>query len=187
MLARELLNGGYQRVIWLDADVLVFDPARFSVDVSEGCAFGREVWIQRSADGQLKAYKNVHNAVACFCQDSTFLDFYIETCKSIIGRANAGLPPQIVGTKLLTALHNIVGFQLIHRVAMASPLILRDLSSGSSSAIDLLSEMSSGPLCAANLCGSLVGKHTDGVDLEMPMLASACDLLMRTKGSRLNP
>lgn len=186
VLARELLDAGYERVIWLDADVLVFDPLRFSIQISEGCAFAREVWVQRSADGQLKTYKNVHNAFACFCQESTFLDFYIETCKSIIGRAHVEFPPHIVGSKLLTALHNIVDFQLVHSVAMASPLIVNDLNLGSSAAIDLLSEMTSGPICAASLCASLVGGRTDGVDLKTPLITTAIDLLMRTKGARLN-
>ncbi len=185
-LARELLDAGYERVIWLDADMLVFDPERFFVHIKSGCAFGREIWVQKSADGKLKTYKNVHNAFACFCHDSSFLDFYIDSCLSILGRSSAGVPPQIVGTKLLTALHNIIGFQLLDGVGMASPLIIRELAEGGDDAIDLLGEMSSGPVQALNLCASLIGKPVDGVTIDAEMVKTASEVLLKTRGSRLN-
>ena len=36
------------------------------------------------------------------------LDFYIHACERIVGAASGQIPNQIVGTKLLTALHNMV-------------------------------------------------------------------------------
>jgi len=97
-LARELLDTGFERTIWLDADVLVFDPDDFRITVDTGSAFGREVWVQGDGRGGLKVFRNVHNAVALFCRGDSFLDFYAEACERIIGRADGGLPPQIVGT-----------------------------------------------------------------------------------------
>lgn len=185
-LARQLLNEGYDRVIWLDADVLIFDPKRFVVNIIQGSAFGREVWVQRSADGQLKAYKNVHNAVCCFCQDATFLDFYMETCLSMLGRSEGGLPPQIVGTKLLTALHNIVGFQLIESIGMASPLVLNDIAMGTTTAIDLLLKVSQGPLYGANLCASLVDGVSDGVRLDSKQMDIIVNKLQLRNGAQFN-
>jgi hypothetical protein len=44
---RDLLRD-FDRAIWFDADVLVFAPDRLAVDCSEGYAFSREVWVQRS-------------------------------------------------------------------------------------------------------------------------------------------
>jgi hypothetical protein len=49
---RQRLDAGYERVIWMDADVFVFDPANLVFDFSAeslttGYAFGREVWLFR--------------------------------------------------------------------------------------------------------------------------------------------
>ncbi len=185
VLARELLNAGYQRVIWLDADVLVFDPARFFITITSGSAFGREIWVQKSVDGQLKAYKNVHNAFSCFCANSSFLDFYIDACQRIVGRTNGNVPPQIVGTKLLTALHNMIGFQLVDGVGMASPLIVQDILNNTSKAIELLCETSAGPLCAVNLCASIVGKPSGGITIDPMMIQTISQKLVSSRGACL--
>ena len=47
---RQQLDAGYKRVIWMDADIFVFDPARLVFDFSAeslttGYAFGREVFL----------------------------------------------------------------------------------------------------------------------------------------------
>jgi len=177
-LARELLDEGYERTIWLDADVLVFDPAIFRIDVTTGSAFGREVWVQEDGKGGLKAYRNVHNAVALFCTDDSFLDFYAEACERIIGRADGGLPPQIVGTKLLTALHNIIGLQLIENVAMASPLVVRDIVGGGGAALGRLTGGLKAPPAAVNLCSSLAGTVSDGVELDEAKMETAVNRLL---------
>lgn len=52
-LARNFIDQGYGRTVWLDAAALVFDPAGFNIAVTEGCAFGREVWIQQNDRGRL--------------------------------------------------------------------------------------------------------------------------------------
>src|SRR5450631_1104892 len=53
---RQRLDAGYQRVIWMDADMFVFDPAKLVFDfsaesLSTGYAFGREVWLFRDLAG----------------------------------------------------------------------------------------------------------------------------------------
>ncbi len=52
---RQRLDAGYQRVIWMDADIFVFDPARLVFDfpsesVTTGYAFGHEVWLSLDVD-----------------------------------------------------------------------------------------------------------------------------------------
>jgi hypothetical protein len=55
---RQQLDAGYQRVIWLDADVFVFDAAQLVFNfpaehLTTGYAFGREVWLSRQRSGLL--------------------------------------------------------------------------------------------------------------------------------------
>ena len=50
---RNRLDDGYRQVIWMDADVFVFDPERLDLSfpaeaLPTGYAFGREVWLHRA-------------------------------------------------------------------------------------------------------------------------------------------
>ena len=43
--AQRFLRGGYDWVIWMDADMLVFAPERLIVDLQQACTFGQEHWV----------------------------------------------------------------------------------------------------------------------------------------------
>ena len=88
------------------------------------------------------------------------------------------MPNQIVGTKFLTALHNIVAFPLINSVGMLSPVVLRDIALGGGDAVDRLIEESPDPLAAVNLCMSLVGGAGGGVQLSDQRMELICDRLI---------
>lgn len=133
-LIRDALEGGAETALWLDADVLVFAPRRFDPLIDADHAFGREIWIE-SRDGGFRARRNVHNAVVLMRRANPVLDYYIHTAERILGRITdqdtpARVPPQIIGPKLLGALHNITGFPLIDTVAMLSPPVLGDIAGG---------------------------------------------------------
>lgn len=158
VLREALESGGYGQAIWLDADMLVFDPA-LSIDFEGTCAFGRETWIQEGKNGKLRAIRNVHNAVCVFRSGCPVLPFLIQTVESMVRRVDKDrIAPQMVGPKLLTALHNIAGFPLLPQVGAMSPPVIEDLASGGGPALDLLRRESSAPPQAANLCASLSGE-----------------------------
>jgi len=177
-LIQALLAEGYERAIWLDSDILVFDPNDFEIGVTAQCAFGREVWVQSGGGAGLRTYRNVHNAISVFVTGNSFLDFYADACESIVGRHRPGMAPQIVGTKLLTALHNLIGFALIDDVGMFSPLVMRDIAAGGGVALDRLCGETPGRIRAANLCASLVGHTVDGVAVTANLLERSCDRLL---------
>ncbi|MCZ6710486.1 MAG: hypothetical protein O7B25_08995, partial [Gammaproteobacteria bacterium] len=91
------------------------------------------------------------------------LPFLIHATLRIIHQVDpAHLAPQLVGPKLLSALHNIVGFDLIDRVGAFSPLVIDALEHQQEHEHDrdqqrvldtLLRETPT--LAGANLCGSL--------------------------------
>jgi len=177
--ARESL-AEYERVIWLDSDVLVFDPG-FDIGADTGgagCAFGREIWVQEDRRGRLEVRPNVHNAVCLFERGTPVLDFLIFASEHIVGQIEGGFPDQIAGPKLLTALHNMIGFPLIHSCGMTSPLVLRDLACGDGPALELLIGESEAPLSAVNLCSSFVGKTWDGVTVDDGLIDAAASALL---------
>jgi hypothetical protein len=89
---RQRLDAGYQRVVWMDADVFVFDPAKLVLDYSAeslttGYAFGREVWLSRDTTGVNHVTPpRAHNAATFFTQDAVDLDMLITLIRHIDAR-----------------------------------------------------------------------------------------------------
>src|SRR6185295_2010938 len=67
-LVKDAHRRGYDRAIWLDADVLVFRPELFTIDVVEGYAFSRETWVTRVGD-RWRAVSSVNNCVFACMRD----------------------------------------------------------------------------------------------------------------------
>ncbi len=154
LLAKQFLNQGYDRAIWLDADVLIFNPHSLQIEITEEYAFGLETWVQWK-NHQLKAYSKVHNAICVFCAGNSFLDFYIHACQRIIKHfQGTQMVPQLVGPKFLTLLHNTMHLPLIREVAMFSPLVLKDILNGGGKALTLHQQKHNHPIYAANLSAS---------------------------------
>lgn len=176
-----LLDDGWARVVWIDADIYVFRPDLLDVGVEDGYAFGREHWVQPDSGAKLRVYNNVHNAVLVFTPAGrTTLDFYAEQAVRILLAAGSSVPPQLVGPKLLTALHNVVRFPLLDSVGMASPQVIRDLAQGGGTAWKMLNAAHGGGLAALNLSTSLLGTTTDGVKLTDALLEHAVETLTRS-------
>jgi hypothetical protein len=155
VLLQEALEEGYEEVIWMDADVLVFDP-ELRLEFEGSCAFGQEIWVQ-PVDDAFAARRNVHNAVCVFRRGCPVLPFLIYTVASIIRRIDpAHIAPQIVGPKLMTALHSICGFPLLPQVGALSPAVVVDMCEGGGPALNLLRRKSVVKPQAVNLCASLI-------------------------------
>jgi hypothetical protein len=173
---QQFLAAGYQRVVWLDADFLIFAPDNFQLPepghLPEGYALGREVWVQpkilEQKAGQeapenkaikFKTYKKVHNAFllfdAQFGQRNSFLDFYSAHAERLLEKVNGPIPPQFIGPKLLTALHNVVQCPVQESAGMLSPWTINDILAGGGPALKLFRDKSPQPLAGANLCSSL--------------------------------
>ncbi|MFP6817485.1 MAG: hypothetical protein VB949_17735 [Pseudomonadales bacterium] len=156
LLINEAIDQGYQQAGWIDADVLLFAPRLLQLDFEQSCAFGREYWVEADRRGRLKVRRNVHNAICVFRAGCPVLQFLIHATQRIIRQVNpAHVAPQLVGPKLLSALHNIVGFDLIDSVGGFSPLVIDSLEQGHGQALGALLRETPVPLAGANLCSSL--------------------------------
>jgi hypothetical protein len=151
MAVRDALEQGYETVMWLDADFLIFNPDAFAV-LEEPYAVGREVWVQEDEGGRLKVYKKVHNAFLLFRQGNSFLDFYVETAGRMLSLNKGTMPPQFIGPKLLTALHNVAVLPVMEAAGMLSPLVIKDIITDGGEALDKFTENSPRPIAGANLC-----------------------------------
>lgn len=167
------LKEGYQRVVWCDADFLIFNPDEFCLPDAD-YALGREVWIQQHGENDLKVYTKVHNAFLMFAAANHFLDFYADSAERLLRLNRGGMPPQFIGPKLLTALHNIVQCPVLETAGMLSPPVMRDVIEGGGRALDLFLDKSAAEICAANLSGSL----TDREGFSEVRMARLIDCLM---------
>lgn len=153
IVIKEALAKGYEAVVWLDADFLIFDKNNFDLP-NELYAIGREVWVQHHKHGKLKAYKKVHNAFLMFRPGNSFLEFYADTAERLLRSNQGSMPPQFIGPKLLTALHSVSVLPVLETAGMLSPLVIRDILLGGGEALDLFKARSSQVISGANLCTS---------------------------------
>ena len=185
LLARRLLEA-HERVVWVDADVVVFDPERFVIDAPEGYAFCREAWLSLTPEGRVQSSPRVNNAVLVFARGNPFLDFYVHACEMIGRRAGGVVPQAAFGTRFLTVLHEAMPLPLLGSVALASPLVLRGLAAGEDAMVRLYMNRFSSHACALNLCASFRGRRIDGVDVDDALLAAVLERLVSTRGEALN-
>ena len=135
------LAEGYDCVVWCDADFLIFNPESFVLPDTE-YALGREVWVQYDAKQRLRSFVKVHNALLMFRRGNTFLDFYRATAERLLRLNQGRMPPQFIGPKWLTALHNIALCPVMESAAMLSPLVMRDCLAGQGEALRLFRKKS---------------------------------------------
>lgn len=186
LVARELLGCGYERTIWVDADVVIFDPDRFAIGVTEGYAFCREVWVGRKEDGgELTRWEGVNNAVSVFVAGNVFLDFYIHACLSLVAHKDR-IHRLDASTYFLTTLHGLMGLPLLNEVGMLSPVMMADLDRGTDAALRAYMARLGTPIRAANLCSSFRGSLRDGVPVDDRLFEASIDRLLATHGDAVN-
>ncbi len=178
MILKEALETGYNTVVWMDADFLVFDPAEFVLPDTD-YALGREVWVQRDSAGTLRVYRKVHNAFLLFRRNNSFLSFYLETAIRLLGLNTGTIPPQFIGPKLLTALHNVAQLNVFECAGMFSPMVVKDMIRGRGPALEKFNSNTSVPVTAANLCISSCDKN----ELTTKEMEQLIDLLLTRRGT----
>jgi len=153
--ARHYLDAGWGRVVWLDADILIPDPDRFTIPPGAPHAFGREYWLWRDDAGGLVGRWAVNNAVAMFTAGSSLLPFYIDACETL-ARDAASLNRLDLGPKFLTALNNAVTLPLIPDLATLSPTLVAEIADGDGGeAIAAHAAAWAAPVTAMHLCRSV--------------------------------
>ena len=157
----------YERVVWFDADTLLFAPSELSVDIPDTFALGEETWIEEDGNGRLKPRRNLHNAVLVIRRGDPVLPFLIRCTERILSKIDPDrIAPQIVGPKLMSALNPMADFTVLKSVGALSPLVIRDIAAGRGNALSLFRRRSSFPLAGANLCASLVGADAPAIPVE---------------------
>lgn len=185
VVAKELLAEGYERTVWADADLLVFDPGALALPVTQGFAFCLELWLYSDASGAQRVSPRVNNAMAVFCVGSLHLDFFIDAAVRI-GRQRESIGKLDIGTAFLSPLRQILPFPLLDTVGMLSPAFLTEVAVGRPQGLHAYMQALPAPLAAANLCASLQDARVQGVVAGETVFEQAVERLLASRGEMLN-
>ena len=180
VLAKKFLAEGYERVIWIDADLLIFDSQSFAVETIDGVHFCRETWVDSDLDGNIVHQKKYNNSVSVFHKDNVFLDFYIDACLKLVD-SREKIPHVLVGTTFLTTLHEIYPFGEIRNVGIISPALVYDLISGNTEFLIKFREWHGASVHAANLCGSMQHHTFHGIEIDESSMQKVVEKLLEQK------
>ena len=187
--AKRLLTGNVDRVIWVDADVVVFDPQCFVIDDTLPFAFCTELWIDRLRGGRLRVDRRINNAVSVYTRGNTFLDYYHFACLQLARNPKLQLGKISFGTQFLMGHRAILGSLLLDSVGMVSPPMLQSLAAGESNEAEILRrDFLSAPVFAANLCASFRNEVYAGISMQDSLYSAALKTLVgqRTAGRDVN-
>ena len=167
-IAKKFLDSGYDRAIWIDADVVIFDLENLLVNTKEDYLLCREIWLDTKNDANLgkrtlSCIKKVTNSLLFFRKNNSFLDFYIYACKSIIKNQKDKFSRLAVSTEFLSKLSDIIELPLFPNMGLFSPILMHGLVEDRTTVIQLYAESLESPVFAANLCLSYRNQSYKGI------------------------
>lgn len=185
-LAKEYLSNGYERTIWMDADVIIFNTEKFVINIESDFAFCKEVWFDTSPGKKLMCLYNITNGVTVFTIKNNFLDFFIYACKQLIKNAQKNAIPFEINIRFLTMLYKHLKYPLLTNVGQFSPLILDGIVNNREMLLKAYMQHFGSPNYASNLCLSFRNKTHSGITINDEIFKRVIEKLIKTKGEVLN-
>jgi hypothetical protein len=178
-LIKLALAEGYERAIWMDADILVFAADHLDFAPTERISFPRETWLA-PAETRWTARLTLNNCVVVCPRGDPDLDLVIQATRH---RARHPVTDNLqVGVDLVRGLHSFMTFPLLSNVGMFSNHAVMAIAEGREEVIYHQAVHHGSPVYAANLCAS---DHLSPVVPEA-MAHAAMDRLERTAGEVVN-
>jgi hypothetical protein len=181
ILVRQAHDAGYDRAIWIDADIFVFAPEHLLVDLESRYAFARETWVARADGERWMAFAGVNNSVFVCMAGEPDLEFLIAATRHIAMHRQIRSNYQ-VGGDMIKGLHASLDFQTLDNVGMFSADIVDALARGDTAILHAQARLHGAPVYAANLCAS--ANYVNPVSQDAALLA--IDTLARTRGEVVN-
>lgn len=175
-----LAEEGYDRVIWMDADIFVFAPDRLDFAPGTRIAMPLETWLWH-ADGEWKVRRTLNNCVVVCPKGDPDIDLFVQATRHR-ARHHPVTHNHELGVHLIRGMYEFLRFELLTNVGMFSNEFLIALVEGDQAAIRLQALEHQTPVYAANICAS------DHLWPTVPeaQAHAAMDLLERTGGDVVN-
>lgn len=152
--AENVLSGNHERVIWVDADVLIFDPSELAhhVDAVHEHGFARELFL-RVSGRRTELQWGLNNALMVFDRDAPVLADYLRIGLARLDSYRDGeVPRTALGPTLLQSLDAARGLNRIQGVGLFTPAMLEPFAAGRDELMRLYLSHCAVPPAAANLC-----------------------------------
>lgn len=152
--AQDMLSGDYHRVIWVDADVVVFDAgglARHVAAVRE-YGFAHELFM-RISGRRTDTRWGLNNALMVFERHAPVLTDYLQICLARLeGFRDGEVSRTAMGPTLLRQLDSVERLNRIEGVGLFTPAMLQPFAAGRDALMHKYLSHCPVPPTAANLC-----------------------------------
>jgi len=146
--ADQYLNSGWDKVIWMDADLYIPHPSRFIIPNTSNFWLTAELWVD-AENRQPSFSKRVNNAILVFNKENFFLKYYRDACIKIIKHKKAPMAHTEIGTKFLTGISHLL--PQLKGVSLFSPFLLYSFYNKDQDLINSYLKKLESPIYAANM------------------------------------
>jgi hypothetical protein len=188
-LMQALFDEGEEAVVWVDADVLVFDPAGLHVPRRPGFLVIDEVTVGSEPNGTpVISERGVNGALLGASRGNATFDAYRQAIESVVREAPAGkVPRTVAGPQLLTQLAKQHAMERLTTVGLFTPAMLADLAHGKENLPRAFSLAFGHRVAAANLCHFFRDMLLErSVPVYDDAMMQAIDRLLESRGEIVN-
>ncbi len=179
--ARAFLQQGFEQVIWMDADLFIFQPERLQLPVFPDFRYCKEVWLHRAKSGEIYPAQKVNNSVCIFGPDGLrHLDEYIQHCTAVFESTEALTNGLVMATEVLTRSYQAI--ENIRVIGILSPALLQAVLLQEENVLAQYIAWQGSPIFAVNLCNMLREGFTDAPGLFDYLLVQALSSLKGSSG-----
>lgn len=186
-LLREYLQRGWDRVVWVDADVLVFASQKFVLDDAAPYSLCRELSVYVNPEREVRFDEMVNNAVLLVTPRQPMLDFWIFAVEEIL---RDSVPDEIdsltAGTRFFTNVAMAMPVRVLQNIGLFTPPLIRDIAAGGGALLEQWVARFGRPIGAANLCASMQDREYSGARVGAADMQRAVEVLLNTRGELVN-
>ena len=188
-LMQHWFDQGASPVVWIDADVLVFDPSNFYIPNGLGFLAIDEITVGCGADRvPVVLDRSVNGAVLGASRGNAMFALYRDAIESLVHNAPEGrLPRTVAGPQLLSSLAKQHPIDCLTTVGLFTLPILNDIAQGLELMPRVFSQSFGHRVAAANLCHFF---REIVVDSDVPhfdaIMEQAINRLLESRGEDVN-
>jgi hypothetical protein len=188
-LLKKQFECGADYVIWVDADVVVFDPSNFIIDTSVDFFGIEEITILTFPDKKITVSSpGLNGAVLGASHGSEQFDMYLNAIEAVVrDYPNQKIPRTIAGPQLLTQLAATNRIASLTNVGLFTPAILNEIAQGKTELSAIFSRSFGHKVAAANLCHFIRETLTEeSILIYDEVMQVAINRLVASRGSIVN-
>jgi hypothetical protein len=188
LCAREYLAKGAERVLWIDADVLIFQPDPLNIDLTLSYGYAKEAWCRRDDNGGISSSLKINNAACLFRGDEAglaHLNGYIDDCLKLLQETDRVRDHTLIGTRYLSARNSKSPLPVLLGFGLLSPLVVRAILTSDSEVLAYFGEQHGDPIYAANLCNFFRGTGANKSGIADDTYTAVVNALLADGGAML--